>query len=80
MIQALNLLGLFCPEVVLKVRLAMDDLPEGTTLVVESSDPLSVIDIPLYARRAGHRLDSQEMLVPGTHFRFTLHKGIKVAE
>jgi len=72
--QGLDLIGLHCPEVVLKVRLAMDALPEGETLVVDSSDPLSMIDIPLYARRAGHRLDAQAVLVPGAQFRFTLTK------
>jgi tRNA 2-thiouridine synthesizing protein A len=72
--QGLDLIGLHCPEVVLRLRLAMDALPEGQTLVVETSDPLSMIDIPLYARRAGHRLDSQEVLAPGAQFRFTLTK------
>ncbi len=52
----LNLEGKFCPEVVLRVKSEIDTLPVGTTLEVLSTDPLSEIDIPLFAMKAGHQL------------------------
>ncbi len=49
----LDLSGKFCPEVVLAVRARMEAMPAGHALHVWSTDPLSEIDIPLYAMRAG---------------------------
>lgn len=52
----LDLSGLWCPEVVLRAREHADSLVPGARLEIVSTDPLSRIDIPLWARKAGHEL------------------------
>lgn len=42
----LNLRGLKCPLPALKTRKALTGLAPGDVMVVECTDPLSVIDIP----------------------------------
>lgn len=49
----LDLSGKFCPEVVLCVKSYIETLPAGARLTVISTDPLSGVDIPLFARRTG---------------------------
>ncbi|MEO1198517.1 MAG: sulfurtransferase TusA family protein [Pseudomonadota bacterium] len=55
----LDVRGLLCPLPVLKARKALAGLPKGAVLVVEATDPASVIDIPHYCQESGHRLLSQ---------------------
>lgn len=55
-IKVLDLRGLKCPLPVLKTRKAMKELVSGTQIWVETTDPLSVIDMPNYCQESGHRL------------------------
>jgi tRNA 2-thiouridine synthesizing protein A len=56
----LNLRGLNCPEPVLRAKKALRALPLGSVLVLECTDPLTVIDVPHFANQTGHALDGQE--------------------
>lgn len=69
----LDLRGVYCPEVVLRVRTFIETLPEGAKLNVISTDPLSVIDLRLFAMKAGHTLEHHS--VEANQFRFVLIRG-----
>ena len=56
----LNLRGLKCPLPALKTRKALRGLAAGDVVVVECTDPLSVVDIPNLARETGDTLEAQE--------------------
>lgn len=56
----LDLRGLFCPEPVLRAKKALRGLPVGAVLVLECTDPLAAIDVPLFARQTGHALLAEE--------------------
>jgi tRNA 2-thiouridine synthesizing protein A len=56
----LNLRGLKCPLPALKARKALTKLSEGDRLVLECTDPLSVIDIPNLLRETGDVLEASE--------------------
>jgi tRNA 2-thiouridine synthesizing protein A len=56
----LDLRGLRCPHPVLRAKKAMRTLPVGSVLVLECSDPLTVIDVPHFVNQTGHRLLGQE--------------------
>lgn len=66
----LDLQGVYCPEVVLRVRAFIESMPEGAALNVISTDPLSVIDLRLFAMKAGHTLEHHS--VEDKLFRFVL--------
>jgi tRNA 2-thiouridine synthesizing protein A len=55
----LDLRGLNCPQPVLRAKKALRNVPIGGILVLECTDPLTVIDVPLFARQTGHDLVSQ---------------------
>ena len=55
----LDLRGLRCPEPVLRAKKAMRRVPLGGVLVLECTDPLTVIDIPHFVRQTGHLLEGQ---------------------
>ncbi len=48
-----DLRGLKCPLPVLRARKRMATLAPGTRLAVETTDPMSVIDIPHFCRKTG---------------------------
>jgi len=56
----LDLSGLNCPHVVLRLAEHMRGLEAGARLIVISTDPLSAIDVPFFLDKAGHRLVSRE--------------------
>lgn len=56
----LNLRGLKCPLPALKTRKALLGLAPGAILIVASTDPLSVIDIPRLVMETGDALLGQE--------------------
>lgn len=66
--QTLDLRGLKCPLPVLKTRKHLRDLATGSHLRVETTDPLSVIDIPHFCREDGHRLVSSAPVEGGHSF------------
>ena len=68
----LDLTGLKCPLPALKARKALAKLPAGDALVLECTDPLSMIDIPNLVRETGDVLDA---VVPAAdHTAFKIRK------
>jgi tRNA 2-thiouridine synthesizing protein A len=64
----LDLRGLKCPLPVLKTRKKMVELPTGSVISVETTDPLSAIDIPHFCHEDGHQLLSQQRTETGHLF------------
>jgi tRNA 2-thiouridine synthesizing protein A len=56
----LDLRGLRCPLPVLRAKKALRELPAGATLVLECTDPLTVIDIPHFVSQTDHVLAGRE--------------------
>ena len=56
----LDLRGLKCPLPVLRTRKALRALSAGDVVVVQSTDPLSVVDVPHFVSQTGHTLLAQE--------------------
>jgi len=56
----LDLRDIRCPQVVLAAKKAMRGIPVGGVLVLECTDPLAVIDVPLYVRQTGQELVTEE--------------------
>ncbi len=55
----LDLRGLRCPQPVLRAKKALRNVPIGGTLVMECTDPLTVIDVPHFVNQTGHALSAQ---------------------
>nr|WP_316656550.1 sulfurtransferase TusA family protein [uncultured Gellertiella sp.] len=66
--EVYDLRGLKCPLPVIKTRRKMRQMPPGTTLLVETTDPLAGIDIPHFCNEDGHDLLSQEKTATGHRF------------
>src|SRR5262245_5279057 len=58
--MVLDLRGLNCPIPVLRAKKALRTIPVGGTLVLECTDPLTVIDVPHFVHQTGHALKTQE--------------------
>src|SRR5262245_45695694 len=58
--RVLDLRGLNCPIPVLRAKKALRTIPVGGTLVLECTDPLTVIDVPHFVNQTGHSLQAQE--------------------
>ena len=56
----LDLRGLRCPQPVLRAKKALRNVAVGGTLVMECTDPLTVIDVPHFVRQTGHALSAQQ--------------------
>ncbi|MGP0091370.1 MAG: sulfurtransferase TusA family protein [Xanthobacteraceae bacterium] len=56
----LDLRGLRCPQPVLRAKKALRNVPLGGVLVLECSDPLTVIDVPHFVNQTGQTLAAQE--------------------
>jgi tRNA 2-thiouridine synthesizing protein A len=56
----LDLRGLRCPQPVLRAKKALRTVPLGGVLVLECTDPLTVIDVPHFVNQTGHALKSHE--------------------
>ena len=56
----LDLRRIRCPHVVLRAKKALRDVPVGATLVLECTDPLTVIDVPHFVRQTGHELSAHD--------------------
>jgi tRNA 2-thiouridine synthesizing protein A len=70
--SVLDVKGLLCPLPVLKARKALERLEPGSVLIVEATDPASIIDVPHFCNEAGHALLGQEH-APGV-YRFRIRK------
>lgn len=58
--MVLDLRGLHCPLPVLRTRKTLRRLGQGDRLIVECTDPLSLIDIPHLLRETRDTLERQE--------------------
>jgi tRNA 2-thiouridine synthesizing protein A len=56
----LDLRGLRCPQPVLRAKKALRNVAIGGTLVMECTDPLTVIDVPHFVNQTGHALSAQQ--------------------
>lgn len=54
----LDLRGIRCPHVVLRAKKALKDVPLNGILVLECTDPLTVIDVPHFVTQTGHALQA----------------------
>jgi tRNA 2-thiouridine synthesizing protein A len=52
----LDLRGVRCPQPVLRAKKALRTIPVGGILVLECTDPLTMIDVPAFANQTGHTL------------------------
>ena len=55
----LDLRGIRCPHVVLRAKKALRAVPPGGILVLECTDPLTVIDVPHFVNQTGHALSDK---------------------
>lgn len=72
-IQALNTLGLRCPEPVMMIRKTVRKMQEGALLSVIADDPATTRDIPSFCRFMDHTLveaDTQQ-----APYRYLIRKG-----
>jgi len=67
-IQRYDLRGLKCPLPVLKARKRMAAMAPHERLWLETTDPLAVIDIPVFLVEDGHRLVETETIEGGHAF------------
>ena len=65
---ALDLRGLKCPYPVIKTENRLATVPAGMLLMVETTDPLSAIDVPHFCNEHGHDLVGQEKVAGGHRF------------
>ena len=68
-----DLRGLKCPLPVLKTEKRLRGIASGALLIVETSDPLAIIDIPHFCSENGHTLVASEKTESG--HRFAIRKG-----
>jgi tRNA 2-thiouridine synthesizing protein A len=68
-----DLRGLKCPYPAIKTEKRLRGMASGSTLTVETTDPLAVIDIPHLCNEKGHTLLASEK-TDGGH-RFVIRKG-----
>jgi len=57
----LDLRQLRCPHIVLRAKKALRSMPVGGVIVLECTDPLSVIDVPHFVAQTGNALCSQDV-------------------
>lgn len=71
--REVDAIGLLCPLPVLKARKTLLDMQPGATLLIRTSDPVAVIDIPHFCAEAGHRLLSSD--AEGETHAFLIERG-----
>jgi tRNA 2-thiouridine synthesizing protein A len=54
--RSLDCIGLYCPEPVFRMRLALDELQVGQVLEITADDPAAEEDIKRLVRRLGHEI------------------------
>lgn len=72
-VPLLDLRGLNCPMPVLKTQRRLKDMAPGELVLVDTTDPLAVIDLAHFCAQRGHRL-VETTAVEGGH-RFLIEKG-----
>lgn len=71
-----DLRGLNCPLPVLKTRKRLQAMKQGELLIVETTDPLAIIDVPAFCAEDGHRLVSSEAVEGGHRFHIVKQGGV----
>lgn len=71
--RRLDASGLNCPLPVLKARKALAGLQAAETLELITTDPMSVVDLPVFCSQAGHRILEEKR--SGAAFVFVIEKG-----
>ena len=69
---AVNMRGLKCPLPTLKTRKLLSKMAAGEVLVIECTDPLTMIDIPNLIRETGDKLEDSAK--KGRVLTFTIRK------
>ncbi|MBW3096546.1 sulfurtransferase TusA family protein [Pseudohoeflea coraliihabitans] len=64
----LDLKGLKCPLPVMRTRRHLRSCTAGTIILVETTDPLAVIDLPHFCQQEGHRLLESQPRAEGHAF------------
>ena len=73
MIRQLDTSGLTCPLPVLKARKLLIGMKPGEVLEVVTTDPMSVVDMPVFCAQAGHTVLREEK--QDSRFLFTIARG-----
>ncbi len=63
-----DLRGLKCPLPVMRATARLAPMAPGARLLVATTDPLAVIDIPAFCSDAGHRLVDSRAVAGGHEF------------
>ena len=71
--RRLDASGLTCPLPVLKARKLLAGMAPEERLEVITTDPMSVVDMPVFCSQAGHRILAEEKQPDS--FRFVIEKG-----
>jgi tRNA 2-thiouridine synthesizing protein A len=71
--RRLDASGLTCPLPVLKARKLLLAMRPGETLEIVTTDPMSVVDMPVFCAQAGHRIVREEKSPQG--FCFMIERG-----
>lgn len=75
MMRRVDASGLTCPLPVLKARKQLIAMHPGEQLEVVTTDPMSVVDMPVFCAQAGHRILREEK--HGDGFVFLIERGDK---
>jgi tRNA 2-thiouridine synthesizing protein A len=73
--RRLDVSGLSCPLPVLRTRKLLAGMNVGESLEIVTTDPMSVVDMPVFCAQAGHRVLHLEK--SGERFIFTIARGEK---
>jgi tRNA 2-thiouridine synthesizing protein A len=68
MTDPLDLTGLQCPLVVLKIRRAMAAVPPGGTLTALADDPMALVDVPVMCHHMRFEMREAEQVDGIIHF------------
>ena len=73
LVQALDASGLNCPLPVLKARKLLIAMRPGEVLEVVTTDPMSVVDMPVFCAQAGHTIIREDK--EDSRFVFAIERG-----
>ena len=71
--RQLDASGLSCPLPVLKARKVLMGMQPGELLEIVTTDPMSVVDMPVFCAQAGHAILREEK--QDSRFVFTVERG-----
>jgi tRNA 2-thiouridine synthesizing protein A len=71
--RQLDTSGLSCPLPVLKARKILIGMQPGDMLEIITTDPMSVVDMPVFCAQAGHTIVREEK--QNGRFVFTVERG-----